>query len=295
MKCPDRKRILLKQAIHIKGKTITHMRVGCGKCLYCKGSIKRDLVFRMEQECHYQDEELQKFTTLTYDEIQIPKDKGLHYIHVRQYLDRCKTEWGKKFAYLCVGEYGAKFHRPHWHLLTWGIPQEIIADKWQKGYVDEGNLSTAAIKYCVNYLDKPLYDELKKDPEWLGTQETRNWSQGLGIQYIENIQWGEIRTYLMTGNLKVSTSDGAKLMLPRYYRTKLDNLYVDEARKKQLTELRLTQLEANWERMLEELHIKNTTLWEHDQELKIHQERVYRKKIPRTKDGTYQENIAYNE
>ena len=134
MKCPNRRRITVDQGIGKKIKIL----VGCGKCIYCKASLKLDLVFRMEEEGREWDFETQYFTTLTYEHM--PHNSSLNYAHVRSWLDRVKKAWGKKFSYFVVGEYGAgEGHRPHWHILSWGIPQYILVDKWYEGFVDTGS------------------------------------------------------------------------------------------------------------------------------------------------------------
>lgn len=282
MVCPDKKKIYLDKPINRPNKPpIKYFLTGCGKCSYCKSSIKRDLVFRMEQEAEDHDPSTHHFSTLTYNEPNLPADKGLHYEHVRLYLDRLRKAWGK-ISWFLVGEYGEETHRPHWHIMSWGIPQQLIQEKWPYGYVHPGTGSLYSAMYCVNYLDKSMYEELKKDPQWLGNQEIRKWSYGLGKSYYDKIQWGDLRSYLINGNLTVQISNGTSLQLPRYYRKIIQREQALEPEHiEYLKERRIISMMDNYEKKVRLLESNGISLYSYDLMLKENERIKLSRRKPR--------------
>lgn len=72
----------------------------------------------------------------------------------------------KEIKYLCVGEYGGKIGRPHYHVIALGLSQEqafeLCKECWTKGLVDVGTLTSGGIRYVLDYLDtKPVGKKAK--------------------------------------------------------------------------------------------------------------------------------------
>lgn len=218
---------------HINYKQIQYIDVPCGKCPPCKSSTVKNWIFRLEQEAKIADSA--HFVTLTYDEKHIPyTDRGqtepatLDYTHVQDYMKavRHKRQWSKNpIKYFAVGEYGSETYRPHWHILIFNASYQSLDSSWHKGIIDIGErVQVAAMKYILNYLQKPKYDEIiAKFPKWKGKKEMRHMSKGIGANFIyDEDTFNQYSTGALT---KVETKEGNKLRLPRYYR---DKLYTDQ-------------------------------------------------------------------
>ena len=61
-----------------------------------------------------------------------------------------------KVRYYAIGEYGSQFQRPHYHVLLFNVPTELIrimAEKiWKKGNVHIGRVERKSIGYVAGYL-----------------------------------------------------------------------------------------------------------------------------------------------
>lgn len=96
------------------------MTVPCGKCLACLSQKSREWTMRLSHEWYYYNQRNSIFLTLTYDNNHIPDNYSLNRRDVQLYLKRLRKA-GLKFKYLCAGEYGFKYGRPHYHLIIFGI------------------------------------------------------------------------------------------------------------------------------------------------------------------------------
>lgn len=237
----------------------------------------------MEEECKDAPPEFQHFTTLTYDDDNLPGDKGLHYDHVQAWLKRVRRSWdyysSGKFSFFCVGEYGTESARPHWHVLTWGVEQDLLRQKWEMGNTYPGVIGTASIRYVLNYLDKPMYDELKIDPEFQGNQEMRRMSNGIGDSFLWKLPIADAEQYFKEGQLQVRLNDGTKLQMPRYYRTKLEESMCDDDDMERITQKRIILSHENMEKYIKHLNDKGLSLADQDEHLRrvfktqLHQKR----------------------
>lgn len=183
----------------------------------------------------------QHFVTLTY--AQMPKNASLNYSHVQQYFKRLRylleqRTGNSSLKMVTVGEYGTKRGRPHWHIILWGGEKGCIEDAWtdnqrqHRGIVHVAPSNVFCYMYCMNYLDKSMYPILKKNPEWLGVQEMRHMSKGIGDNWLDHIAAHQLRELYETGTIEVSLMHkNKKLTLPRYLREKAEiKLMDDEAR-----------------------------------------------------------------
>lgn len=270
MPCPYVRRIRTPKQYTIKdGIKIfkyDHMRVKCGKCLYCKSSIKRDWLFRMEEESR----RIPKghFTTLTYADHAL-SPIGLDYSHIQQWLKIARWEHydhygtSHRFKFFAVGEYAQKYpHRPHWHVLTWNADEDLLRGSWTKGFTYPGKLTTASVRYCINYLDKPMYEKLSLDPNFQGVQEMRHMSKGIGKNFLHRIASSDISQYAQTAQWTVSTEQNLKLQLPRYYFTTQNgiNSLFDEDTLDGITALKIHHAHQQHEKLLASLKRRGTSL-----------------------------------
>ena len=108
------------------------IEIPCGKCIGCRLDYSRDWANRMMLEASYHEQNY--FITLTYDDLHVPKsyypcpETGeaipsltLSKRDVQLFLKRLRKLTGQKFRYYLCGEYGSTTHRPHYHLIVFGL------------------------------------------------------------------------------------------------------------------------------------------------------------------------------
>jgi len=84
------------------------------------------------------------------------------------------------------------------------------------GSVDVRKADQASIAYVMKYLDKWI----NKKQDWRKTPEYNTMSEGIGIKYIEkNAAWHIANLDV----LYVTTPEGIKVPMPKYYRLKMFN------------------------------------------------------------------------
>lgn len=154
--------------------------VPCGKCAECRKKARQDWSTRIQNEASMHDENA--FITLTYNNACLPlNDEGkptLRYVDVQLFLKRLRKaifeRYGKKIRFYCVGEYGTKFSRPHYHLIIFGhgffetrkpirkrgnfldYIDEIVGDCWKYGYHTVNDYTPSSANYVSGYVTKKL-------------------------------------------------------------------------------------------------------------------------------------------
>lgn len=256
-------------------EVVTQQEVPCGKCLECKATKVAEWAFRLEQEVKYNPGRTARFVTLTYNEFALndtcKTENGyytLNYKDFRDYMKRLRNLEEEKVKYFVVGEYGTKSYRPHFHAVVFGAKDENIAKAWSyfilptkdnpegthvsKGFVHLGNVNNASCQYIMNYVQKPMYDTIKKKhPDFDGVKEMRRMSNGIGSDLLKDKRM--VKHYSDPKNQKCVLESGRKLRLPRYYR---DRMYSDEDHK---YSRKLMYLESR-ERLCKELEIQGLEL-----------------------------------
>lgn len=132
--------------------------------------------------------------------------------------------------FCCAGEYGEKYHRPHYHIMMFNFPiydlkfrgytdngsleytSETIQKLWGKGFVTIGECNRESIQYVANYCLKKIkgslseqhYNKLGIVPEFV----ERSRKPSLGAYYYD----GVFCDYLMDGKFYLSTSSGTITM-----------------------------------------------------------------------------------
>lgn len=87
------------------------------------------------------------------------------------FFKRLRKAHGKsKIKYFCVGEYGGKTNRPHYHAIVFNADIQLIPAAWKLGHIHYGNVSGASIGYCLKYMAKkgkiPMHANDDRLPEF---------------------------------------------------------------------------------------------------------------------------------
>lgn len=194
-------------------------KVPCGKCAFCLTNKRSSWMFRIHYEMKYQ-ERPGYFLTLTYDEKHVkrvgtPCRLSLRFRDVQLFLKRVRKE---KFycKYVCVGEYGGKTKRPHYHMLLWtDCPPDRLESFWKQGSIHFGTVTMQSAMYCLKYIIQP------KQKAEEGIEKTRaQFSKGLGLGYLTTpVYYYHTADY--DNPVMWSVVDGRKVALPRYYKNKI--------------------------------------------------------------------------
>lgn len=136
--------------------------------------------------------------------------------------------------YYCVGEYGTKSKRPHYHALIFNADIELIEAAWKKdgniiGDIYYGDVSGASVGYTLKYMSKQKQvKSYRKNTQGMRVKDDRIpefalMSKGLGISYITENRKNWHLTDLH--NRKYLRMDERKINMPRYYYQKIYDGY----------------------------------------------------------------------
>lgn len=222
----------------------------CGQCIGCKLDYSRKWADRMILELQVMKKGV--FCTLTY--AAAPKNYSLNKAHLQNFMKEVRRNFPDvKCRFFASGEYGEKYHRPHMHVILFGLdmsdfnvkgyePLEFCgtnelgqpyfrsnffeAELWTRGNVWLSNVSWETCAYVARYTLKKL-DHKEWDPEELGIQKefslmSRN--PGIGAEYLkqhpECVDWSQI--YLPANNR------GIGMNVPEYYLRKVEEVNPDK-------------------------------------------------------------------
>lgn len=136
----------------------------CGKCPECLQERRLSWSLRLMQ---YARENSCFSCLLTYNPESVPYTKdGLMTLKkkdVQNFIKRLRHHFNEKIKYFLAAEYSPQKLRPHYHLLLFGLPQEmeryqikkILQETWGLGFVGSRSnwlASDAQIVYTTNYL-----------------------------------------------------------------------------------------------------------------------------------------------
>ena len=180
--------------------------IPCGRCLADRISKANDWATRCILESReYKDN---CFITLSYNPENLPKNGSLCKRDVQLFMKRLRKAHPKiRMRYFLCGEYGDKTLRSHYHLALFNYkPKDLkfrkfnkaqqplytskeIAEKWGKGFIIIGELTTASAGYIARYTQKKIYSkhdeiikQLGRTPEFILTSRR----PGIGMKYIKN-------------------------------------------------------------------------------------------------------------
>lgn len=198
----------------------------CGRCIHCQKNRANLWLVRLYHEASYH--EASSFVTLTYDNDHIPPGGLLRKKDAQDYIKRLRKNTGRKLKYYLVGEFGERTHRPHYHIILFGISgtEAEIKLAWPHGLVHVGSVQPESMKYVAKYCVKagkesaPTASRFGAEPhsrENVGpamqSKKFMTCSQGLGLQWsIDNLDdWKESQK---------TTIGGKAAGIPRYYKLK---------------------------------------------------------------------------
>lgn len=187
--------------------------VPCGKCELCLSHRRSEWSVRIQLHADSY-EKMPLFVTLTYDNDHLSYgDDGQPtlcrsdlQLFIKRYKDVNKL-YNTDFTYFGCGEYGDKFHRPHYHLIIFGDEElynlydksleaanRRIEASWQNGHAFVCVATWAGIHYVTKYV-------LKENPEdYNNTCKLRPFtvaSQGIGLKWLDSPAAAKIRRQLL--------------------------------------------------------------------------------------------------
>lgn len=250
----------------------------CGRCRACRRNQQLEWSFRAYVESLSYKNSV--FITLTYNDEHLPKNASLEPTAIADFIKRLRYYLDLqdvKIRYFGAGEYGEKGHRPHYHLIAYGISIDnpVFYDKfysekkcgywcfckaWRDkkgnplGEVFLGDVTFGTCSYVAKYLLKKktgkqgqrYYKTLGVYPEFTAVSRC----PGLGYDYLKvNFDLIKSRGYVL---LK-----GHKVHLPRYYLEKVFENGTDERE-----EIKMRNQECfrkSWEEFFRRRKIGNKT------------------------------------
>lgn len=229
--------------IRVKQNDGKYADVPCSRCGFCLSNRRKAWSFRLQREMY--ENVSARFITLTYDNDNLPIAEGVDtdtgeclYLavlkkeDVQKFIKRLRYHQGKvtdnKIKYYCVGEYGSRTKRPHYHALIFGVDKRVdFGECWKMGNVDVGDVTLDSIDYVTKYVvNKSEYKNYVVPPFSLI-------SNGIGISHLEK----NFERY--QGEEVVRGARGYNQKMPRYYKDKLkpENPWLKEIkRQKRLVE-----------------------------------------------------------
>lgn len=223
--------------------------VPCGKCPSCTKLKINSWLFRLKQE---QKRSLNiAFITLTYrdDELTYAKNGKPTLVKrdIQLFMKSLRQEQQKftdvKIKYYAVGEYGTKFGRPHYHIIMFNLnPKNDLSKSWKKGFIDISPAKEQSITYTLKYISKPK-TKTKKDAQ---LREFSLMSKGLGSNYLTE---AKKRYHAQLENCFLTTENGYKMPLPKYYKEKL----YDDTQRPLVTKIMQERAEKQREKTLKYL------------------------------------------
>lgn len=217
MDCLNRKYIYPHRSIDYVKEELPVL-VPCGRCIPCLTAKRQEWITRLEHEFRYSTSA--QFITLTYDQKHMPSDYSLNKKHLQDFMKRLRKRDGtNKIRYYATGEYGSKTGRPHYHILLFNTEPIHAVKAWCDskgkpiGIVHVGKVTMSSVAYCTKYIVQPeLITEAKQKPFALMSR-----SYGIGGKYLDDltVAWHkeDDRNYIIR--------DGAKVRLPRFYKSKI--------------------------------------------------------------------------
>lgn len=262
------------------GEVYTHpVILACGQCLQCRCQYAQQWAARIMMEAQYHDHSY--MITLTYDDEHVPRtwpyteswEHTVRYCdprsgHVRltkskqyrgdevmtlnpkdlqDFVKRLRRDQeyhhSNTIRYYAVGEYGSQYHRPHYHIIVFGLMLDDIVEIgrnahgtilhdsptirkiWGKGITEVSPMNWQDAAYCARYTTKKLgkaetdfYIENCLVPEF-----TRmSLKPAIGAQYYEDHK-DEIYEF---DRIHISTVNGGRTVKPpRYYDKLYDDVY----------------------------------------------------------------------
>jgi len=145
--------------------------VPCQRCRLCRSARAREWSLRIKMESKDYNRGDIVFTTLTYDEDHVPRfihsvrppffeQKTLWDPDMRNFMKRLRRRLDYPVRFVGCGEYGSRTHRPHRHLIIFGLKHDDwykIDAAWKKGFVCNEDFYNETSGYVAQYIQKKLF------------------------------------------------------------------------------------------------------------------------------------------
>lgn len=213
-----------------QGYANERLEVPCGQCIGCRVTKARQWAVRCVHEASQHKENC--FVTLTYNDENMPGEVKVR--DVQLFMKRLRQRTGVKMRYFCVGEYGERFSRPHYHLLLFGFDfrdkkywcgsglsrqyrSELLESLWTVGYSTVGTVTPASASYVAQYCTKIITGKKAKEHYGERAPEFAVMSRRPGI----GSPWIEKYASVLFDRDFVVVDGGKKVAIPKYYMGKL--------------------------------------------------------------------------
>lgn len=217
---------------------VNNVVVPCGKCFSCRKKFRTHWQLRLQHE-YLSYDGCAMFLTLTYNEENYPDNNSLVKRDVQLFLKRLRKHYHDvKIRYFAVGEYGDKKHRPHYHLIIFGLRAPelkkhsvlnfnyglFLAEHiWKKGFCHVGYVNSKCIAYVSKYVLKNFIKGKSRDDYLAAGMEPPFSLKSSGI----GLQWLLCHVDVVVNDIKQEKSVKlykSRTSYPRYYRKKLIDL-----------------------------------------------------------------------
>lgn len=227
--------------------------VTCEQCIECRLAYARDWATRMMLESQYHESNY--FVTLTYDDEHVPVSYypdpdgeavpalTLRKADIGPFMKRLRSRldyFGRPhIRFYCAGEYGDTTHRPHYHLIIFGLELDdltpvsrswrgdqyytsaLLSECWPCGYNLVAPVTYETCSYVARYVTKKwtgdykyFYDAFNIEPEF----NRMSRKPGIAREYFDEHKED---IYKMDELFLTLSSGGKCCKPPRYY----DRLY----------------------------------------------------------------------
>lgn len=241
----------------------------CGKCHECLARRRDSWSFRLYHQSLVSNSV--HFITLTYAEAPISFN-GVPTLCKRDlqlFFKRLRKRNKGPLKYYAVGEYGANYHRPHYHVILFGLDTSLaqrslfLSERvWGLGHVDLAISNVRTINYTVGYVMKGAWQPMDEFDD--RAPEFSCMSKNLGLSYLDEKTWDYHLDRMIN---YVRMPNGTLSALPRYYR---DRIFSKEERKELNEEAKMIR-DTNWtewcNHIANEPRIKNDAIRRHQKKL----------------------------
>lgn len=246
---------LLDQGQPVGNKFGDIMFLPCGQCEACRAQHARTWANRLLMELQYHDSAY--FVTLTYDNDHVPISRSREEIpHMTLDKRDCQLFMKKlrkafpndKLRYFLSGEYGDQTHRPHYHMILFGLHLvnsngevielercgenefgnpyfrcEALNDIWQNGNVLLADVTWESCCYVAQYCMKKLKGEARHFYEDVNIQPPfvlMSRKPGIGYQWFEDHP-----EFVEFDKIHIATATGPRSFRPpRYFEKQIEKL-----------------------------------------------------------------------
>ena len=135
------------------------MAFPCGLCLPCRINKRRIWQNRILLESMAHAENC--FVTLTYNDEHLPGDGSVHKREMQLFMKKLRRKLEPlEVRFFCVGEYGSKKDRPHYHLILFGVDpflgEKAVKKVWTEGFFSVSEFSPGRAGYIAGYCVKKM-------------------------------------------------------------------------------------------------------------------------------------------